>query len=498
MLYNSQLLEIIWPIKKSELKLFISIALIMLCVVFNFAMLRAVKDSLVIPNIGAEVISFLKLWLVLPSTILFTIIYIRLSNIFSYEVLFYLIITAFLIFFLLFAYVLYPNHSYYHPSKDKINNLIVMYPYLKWPLLLIGEWSFALMYVFSDLWSVITINLLFWQFTNYILNTEIAKRFYPIFGMIGNLGVIFSGKILLIFSNIAKNNIEKNTLMKSVIDLQCIKIIQFSILAIIVAGVVAMIIYRYVVCYISSFTILNGNLIKSPKETKTKLSFFESIKLIGKSRYIGSIVVLLFCYGLAINIVEGVWKSKIKILYPSTIDYIYFMGNFNIRMGVSCVLFTIIGSNILRKLSWYHASIFTPIVIAITGSIFFASIIFFNFFGNFGIDNNQVIYYVVMVGAIQNIFTKATKYSLFDTTKEMLYIPLSLELRTKGKAVVDLVGLKFGKSLGAFIQSFFFILYPMATFDSVIIYLMSIFIIIMLVWLLHIKVLNEEYKKFVN
>jgi ATP/ADP translocase len=59
--FLSSLKEILWPIERSELKLFIPMSFLMLCILFNFGALRSIKDSLVVPNIGAEVISFLKL-----------------------------------------------------------------------------------------------------------------------------------------------------------------------------------------------------------------------------------------------------------------------------------------------------------------------------------------------------------------------------------------------------------------------------------------------------
>ncbi len=42
------------------------------------------------------------------------------------------------------------------------------------------------------------------------------------------------------------------------------------------------------------------------------------------------------------------------------------------------------------------------------------------------------LYAAVLIGAAQNIFSKASKYSLFDPCKEMAYIPLDNETKVGG------------------------------------------------------------------
>jgi ATP/ADP translocase len=239
---------------------------------------------------------------------------------------------------------------------------------------------------------------------------------------------------------------------------------------------------------------LRANFQSTKTQTKTSLPVIDSIKLIFKSKYIGHIALLIICYGLLINIVEGPWKAKVRELNPNTLDYIYFMGKFNIWMGISCVTFMVVGSNVIRKFTWLISALLTPLMFSITGLMFFIFVIFSEDI-NFGINNFNPIYAAVIIGGVQNILSKSTKYSLFDSTKEMAYIPLSSELRIKGKAAVEVIGTKFGKSLGAFIQSIIFIIVPTATFDSIVIYLLIIFIIIVILWFWNIIQLNREYMK---
>jgi ADP/ATP carrier protein family len=484
----------LWPIARDELRLFLPMALVMLCILFNFSALRAIKDSLVVPSIGAEVISFLKLWFVLPAAVLFTVVYIKLSNVFHIEHIFYIVVSFLLLIFILFAYVIYPNQEIYHPSKEFINHFLSEYPHAQWFTKLLGKWSYATMYVFSELWSVVVINLMFWQFANHIVSAEQAKRFYPMFGLIGNTGLIAAGNFMVFTTGLfgsellASNSLD---LYSSNGEASAVKLI-VSVISI--SGIISMLLFRYinrVVLHDDQVTVISTHDVYN---TKTKLSFSDSVRLILSSKYIGYIVVMIICYGLVINLLEGPWKAKVRELCPSTMEYITFMGKFNIWMGIFAVTFMLIGSNFLRYFDWKTSALVTPSIIGLTGTAFFLFVVFPEYFANtLDVIAFNPLYAAVVAGATQNILSKATKYSLFDSTKEMAYIPLSRELRTKGKAAAEVIGAKLGKSLGAFIQSSIFILAPSATFDSMAPILMAVFLVVIVIWLIDVLKLDKEY-----
>ena len=76
-------------------------------------------------------------------------------------------------------------------------------------------------------------------------------------------------------------------------------------------------------------------------------------------------------------------------------------------------------------------------------------------------------------------------------------IPLDEEMKVKGKAVVDVVGGRLGKSGGAFIQVVLFsivssVIGIKATFYQIVPYLFGCFIVICILWILSVKALGKR------
>lgn len=480
--YISEIRRILWPIEWHENRKFLPMAAMMFCILLNYSTLRSIKDGFVVTSIGAEAISFLKTYIVLPSAVLSMIIYVKLCDLLNSKKVFYTITSFFILYFIIFAFVLYPNPDFFHPNSKTIETLSNQLPNFKWFIRIIGKWSLASFYTMSELWGSVMLSLLFWQFANEITKIEEAKRFYSMFGMIANLALPVTAVIISYFLSDATQLVSEKI---KFLPLLCV---------IVVSGLIVLFLYRWM----HTNVLLNKNILasekKAPKE-KVRLSLVESFKMIFTSRYIGLIAVLVLAYGISTNLVEGVWKSKIQQLYTTSQEYTMFMGKFQAYQGVTAIIFMIIGSNILRSVSWITAAMLTPLMMLVTGIVFFIFIFFDNTIAMYltGIFSSGPLVMVVIIGAVQQILAKSTKYSLFDATKNMAYIPLDKELKTKGQAAVEVIGGRFGKSGGGVIQSTFFMLFPTFSFVEATPYFAGIFFVIVILWLYAIRALNKEY-----
>jgi AAA family ATP:ADP antiporter len=461
---------ILWPIYSFELKKFLPMAFMMMCILLNYSLLRAVKDALVVTSMGAEAIPTLKLWFVLPSALVFMIVYSKLMNLFSKNKVFYIVLSFFLTYFALFAFVLYP-----HNQSLLLDFSGVESEFWKRLLLPVSGWPFSSFYVMAELWGSAMLSLMFWSFANDVTSIKESKRFYAMFGFIANIALLASGAAL-----------------KAIKSADLI-----SLLAVFCCVAIICTYYYLNNCVLTDPRFYNPDEIKKPKKKKEKLSLGESFKYILGSKYLGFIALLVVCYGISINLVEVMWKGQARLLYPSKEEFSAFMGGLQIWTGIVTMTSMMIGANILRRCSWFSSAVLTPVMMVVSGLIFFGFIVFKDelaptaeFFGT------SALGVVVFVGLWQNVLSKGVKYSLFDPTKEMSYIPLDDELKFKGKAAVDVIGGRAGKSGGALIQ---FLLLNVIFVGSSLVELAPtialIFVVIMALWFIAVKGLNKEFLK---
>ena len=353
-------------------------------------------------------------------------------------------IGVFLGFFFIFSTVLYPLRDVIHPHAFADSLQAHLPAGFQGLVAIFRNWSFTLFYVMSELWGTTIMTVLFWGLANEVTSVKDAKRFYAILGVGANIATILAGQITIFLScNSSSLPFFGNDPWG-----QCLGVTTGVVIG---CGLLSMAIFRW---YIKKNRTHTASASRKPTKT-SKMSLRKNFAYLAKSKYLICIAIIVVAFNLAINMVEIIWKDQIKMLYPNPVEFNIYMGKVLMAIGaLSTFVGLFVCGNVIRRFGWTVSALITPIVLLITGALFFSFIL---------IDNSRLtpltaifgltpLALCIFFGTLQNVFSRASKFTLFDATKEISFIPLSTESKIKGKAAIDGVVSRLGKSGGSMVH----------------------------------------------
>lgn len=390
-----------------EITKFLLIGSIKFFVILALTLTRDTKDTLIVTECGAEAIAFLKIYGVLPAATAFIAVYSKISNNVDKKTLFYVTCIPFFVFFALFNAFIYPNAAtILHPSLATVQKFIPGGAASGGMAVLaniFAHWTSALFYIMSEIYSSVSVGLLFWQFANDVVSVDQAKRFYPLFAQMSGLAPVVAGQFVVRYASQAPDFAASLNRLTAAVS--------FS-------GIMICVFYRWSTAYIerteSAPIVADNNKTTTitTKKKKPKMSMVESAKFLANSQYLRLIAMLVLGYGLSINFTEIMWKSLVKKQYPNPLDYQRFMGNFSSAVGLSTSIIIFFGVHVIRILGWKVGAMATPATMAVLAAPFFACIFL-------GLDSPSRLQIAVVFGTIQSLLSKTAKYSLFDPTTQV-------------------------------------------------------------------------------
>jgi len=217
-------------------------------------------------------------------------------------------------------------------------------------------------------------------------------------------------------------------------------------------------------------------------EERIKFSLQDSFSEVMKSKHLRYLAIIVISYFFVINTVEVIWKEQLRLVYPLPSDFNYYMNTLTTWIGIVSTISGLFVALLIERFGWTRAALLTPAVMLVTSLLFFVFAVFKDYMGFMTlIFGTTPLAVAVFLGGLQNCLSKGAKYSLFDSTKEMAFIPLSREAQVKGKAAVDGVFSRLGKS-GASLTLQVMIL----VFGSLISctpYIMAIMLLVIMFWM---------------
>ena len=431
-----KLRSMLFPIYSSEFRKFIPLAIIFLCISFVYSSVRMMKDTFILINAQADTIYILKSFFVLPMMIFFTILYSMIARKVDRDTRFNIVAIYFISFFLLSFFVLIPfgKQLQWDSAAAYLNSVA---PRFKGYWAALQYWHYSLFYFNAEAWGTMMLSVAFWTFANEITSSKQAKRFYSFL----SLGAAGGTSIAGVFYEY-----QGFSLLQKLGIVCCVTIIMF-------------VTYNY----------MARDIRKNPeiyqiepkvKKAKKKLSMLESFKFLLQSKYLALLAMLVLGYNSFISLFESIWKGTVGEVASAVaaqggskeafLTQIY--GSQSFYSGITQLILVLFVSAWISNKSWKTAALFTP-VLCLLGVSVYTSFVFFQdkFAGVLPSINYPPLYYGVVVGLAVLILVKASKYVFFDTTKERAYIPLDEESKITGKAAIDSVGSRLGKSMGGLV-----------------------------------------------
>ena len=187
--------SVVFPIRNSELRKFLPLALIFVLISLVYSLARSLKDMIILDDAGAAAIYFLKLFGITPSMIIFTILYSKVSTVTNRDGRFNAVMIYFLVFFTFSLLFLLP-----HKDSLKLvgfaDTMTAHFPRFVGLWQIIALWPVTLFYIHAEAWGTFALGVSFWTLANEVTSIEQAKRFYGALGLFAAIGPMGAGSIL--------------------------------------------------------------------------------------------------------------------------------------------------------------------------------------------------------------------------------------------------------------------------------------------------------------
>lgn len=258
-----------------------------------------------------------------------------------------------------------------------------------------GNWSIFALYVWKDVHVVVLLECL-WSFANVVFSTSSARWSYGLFCACGSLGGI-SG-------NLAVGALAKR--FGTIAPLW---------LLVLVFGVEALL------------ALWLARVSGRPRPaTVSSVGFGDALRLLRSSQYLPHLVLLIGVVQLVVNLIDYQFNAVVEHAYPDVDARTAVIGRIYAIIDGSSLALQLSTGVVLRVIGLRATLVAIPVVLGAALSAFFAAPTFLSV-------------------AVLKVSSKVLDYSLFRAAKEMLYIPLRYEDKTRGKALVDMLTYRLAK-----------------------------------------------------
>jgi len=348
------------------------------------------------------------------------------------------------------------------------------YPSFRVAFVLIANWAGALYYTCAELWGTFSLTILFWQLANESFTSKEAEKSYPVIQVFSSAGLVSASFLLYVLSLVGDDSL-------------LIRTSTFSLLLL----AVPMLVLVYALSVNHPIPHAPGRAVRNPKKN---ISLYQCLRTALANPLVLYLAICVLSFSIMVNVLEVNVKEKMSLIFPSKKGYLHYMAVFTYYKGVFCTLANLLSVYYRRHLKWHIRSAITPVVciIAVNGFLSYSA-----GYLNFALPGPESIpESAAWMGVFFSTLIYVAKYTFFDSTKEMAYIPLQSETKAHGKAAVDGLGGRLGKSSYGIILLGIFYISNTDSLQQALGYSICFTLICSVLWVWAIIRLQQEYASY--
>jgi AAA family ATP:ADP antiporter len=269
-------------------------------------------------------------------------------------------------------------------------------------------WAF---YLFGDAWSTVWVTT-FWAYLNEMTATGQSKRLY---GLIGGGGIIGG----LVGATVVATTVE---------NLGSVTLITGTAVATVLLGLIAFRIEA--LASREDIPIGRGRVetrIVASGEKQANAAI-EGARLSLTSKYLFAIVMIVFLYEFASQILDYLFKNELESIQGAEATSAFYANIGVIINTVSVITQFFLVSFIMRRFGITTALLVLPAAMLISSGVYFAVP-------------------VLWAGSLLTISDNSLNYSINQTSRETLYVPTAADVKYKARAFANMFVQRFGKGI---------------------------------------------------
>ena len=420
-----------WPVKQEEQSKTLPMFAVLFLVSFVYNILRTLKLTILLaePDLPSQAISYLKIFAIMPAAIIFTWFTTKMQTALGQKGTFNWMNVLFGVLFAILTLAILPHKSFYKLSLPGQSEIIT----------LINSWYITLFYVAAEMWSSIMLNMLCWGIIIEITKLSDSKRLYSVFSLSANLATFAAGwwgsstieQQIKFFTGVAQTTWEQSLLFQMI-----------------------------VLWIVQGLTILTFNYAMKQQATdeqrsldkKIRVSFIDSIKVAFSHPIIRSVSLMMISYNIIYHMIDVIHNDYVKDIFSNSPKLMnQYLNVINQYLGIFAIIFSwVLSGSFVRRFGLTYSLFLTPLM--------WLSLSLMDLLGSTGIFSFPLIKWATVALPIHLLSLslilsvgRAAKFTIFDTAKEMSFLGLSQQDKRLGKASVDGLTSRFGKTGGAWL-----------------------------------------------